>query len=110
MKKTMLTILVCGILALGLTGCNNSNEIDKGDNNNDDVHTFEATILECNQKNMIVEPYEKEDEYKSSDKFTIKYTDGFVCKIGDKVLITYDGFINESYPAQVETTNIEIIK
>lgn len=109
MKKTMLTILLCGIFVLGLTGCNNSNENDKKDNS-DDIHTFKATILECNQKNMIIKPDEKEDEYKSSDKFTIEYTDEFVCNVGDKVLITYEGMINESYPAQIGTTNIEITK
>lgn len=109
MKKTILTILVCGFMVLGLTGCNNSNENGKKDNS-DDIHTFEVTILECNQKNMIVKPDEKEKEYKSSDKFTIEYIDEFVCKVGDRVLITYEGMINESYPAQVGTTNIEIIK
>ena len=34
--------------------------------------------------------------------------DRYSCKIGDKVTITYKGMINESYPAQVGTTNIEI--
>ena len=61
MKKTILTILVCGVLILGLTGCNNANKTDTEDNN--DIHTFKATILECNQKNMIVKPDETEDEY-----------------------------------------------
>ncbi len=109
MKKKILVIVFCTIIVLGLTGCNNSNKTDK-EINNDDIHNFEATVLECNQNNMIVKPDEKEDEYQSSDKFTIKYTNGFVCKVGDKILITYKGFINESYPAQVGTTNIEIVK
>lgn len=107
MKRKVFAILICGILVLGLTGCNNLNEPVAGDNN--DIHTFEATVLECNQKDMIVKPDEKEDEYKSSDKFTIEYTDEFVCKVGDKVLITYEGMINESYPAQIWTTKIETI-
>lgn len=108
MKKTILTILVCVVLILGLTGCNNANKTDTEDNN--DIHTFKATILECNQKNMIVKPDEKEDEYKSSDRFIIEYTNGFMCQVDAKVQITYEGFIDESYPAQVGTTNIDIIK
>jgi hypothetical protein len=29
---------------------------------------------------------------------------------GDKVKITYDGTINESYPAQISATEIKIVK
>ena len=104
MKRKILTILLCGVMVLGLTGCNSKPK-------NDDRHTFEGTILECNQKSMIVNPNENENELKSSDKFTIEYVNGFnSCNVGDKVKITYIGDINESYPAQVGTTNIEIIK
>ena len=104
MKKTIFTILICGFMILGLTGCNNS--VKKDDN---DIHTFEGIIIECEKETMIVSPNENEEEYKSSDKFRIEYVDGFnSCKIGDKVTITYKGMINESYPAQVGTTNIEI--
>ncbi len=60
---------------------------------------------------MIVSPNENEEGYKSGDKFRIEYVDGFnSCKIGNKVTITYKGMINESYPAQVEATKIELIK
>lgn len=60
---------------------------------------------------MIVHPNENEDELKSSDKFTIEYINGFnSCNVGDKVKITYIDGIKESYPAQVDTTNIEVIK
>lgn len=104
MKKTILTILLCGVTVLGMTGCGKSKQ-----NNQDDIHTFAGTITECEEKTMIVRPNENEEEYKSSDKFRIEYVGGFnSCKIGDKVTITYKGMINESYPAQVRTTNIEI--
>lgn len=106
MKKTILTILLCGVAVLGLTGCNNSKQ-----DNSDDIHSFVATIIECEEKTMIVYPNENEEEYKSSDKFRIEYVGGFnSCKIGDKVTITYKGMINESYPAQIGTTNIEVVK
>ena len=104
MKKTLFAILVCLVMALGMTGCRKSKQ-----NNSDDIHTFAGTITECEEKTMIVRPNENEEEYKSSDKFRIEYVGGFnSCKIGGKVTITYKGMINESYPAQVGTTNIEI--
>lgn len=106
MKKIILTVLLCGVTLLELTGCNNSKQ-----DNPDDIHSFVATILECKEKNMIVCPNENEEEYKSSDKFSIEYVGDFnFCKIGDKVKITYKGMINESYPAQIGTMKIELIK
>ncbi|MDO5002884.1 MAG: DUF3221 domain-containing protein [bacterium] len=109
MKKTILTILLCGVMVLGLTGCNKSDGKDKL-NSKDDVHTFKGIIVECEQNSMIVKPDNTEEEYKSSDKFRIEYVDGFnSCKIDSKVKITYEGLINESYPAQIGTTKIELI-
>jgi len=103
MKKTILTIL-CGIILIGLTGCDDSSKKDFND-----IHTFEGTIIECDQKSMIVHPNESEKEFKSSDKFRIQYVNSFSsCNIGEKVKITYEGMINESYPAQIGTTKIEI--
>ena len=104
MKRELFTVLLCGVMILGLTGCNNSKR-----DNSDDIHSFVGTIIDCEEKTMVVRPNEDEEEYKSSDKFKIEYVGGFnSCKIGDKVTITYKGMINESYPAQVGTTNIKI--
>ena len=104
MKRNLFVILLWGGMVLGMTGCGKSKQ-----NNPDDIHTFVGTIIDCEEKTMIVSPNENEEEYKSSDKFRIEYVGGFnSCKIGDKVTITYKGMINESYPAQVGTTNIEI--
>ncbi len=65
--------------------------------------------MECEQKSMIVRPNESEDEYKSSDKFKIDYVDGFdSCNVGDVVKITYEGEINEIYPAQISVTKNRI--
>ena len=85
MRKAILTILVCGFMVLGMTGCRKSKQ-----NNSNDIHTFAGTIIECEEKTMIVSPNENEEEYKSSDKFIIEYVGGFnSCKIGDKGTITY---------------------
>ena len=107
MKKTMLILLFCGSMIVGLTGCDNA----KGEKQNADIHAFVGIISECEHKSMIVIPNENENEFKSSDKFRIEYVSGFTsCNVGDKVRITYEGMINESYPAQIGTTSIEIIK
>ena len=106
MKKAIFTILICGVMILGLTGCNNS---EKKDDN--DIHTFVGTIIECEKESMIVSPNENTEEHKSSDKFRIEYVNGFnSCNVGNNVKITYKGMIDESYPAQIGTTNIEVVK
>ena len=47
---------------------------------------------------------------KSSDKFSIELKDdNKTYKVGANVKITYVGGIDESYPAQVGTTKIEIV-
>ena len=77
----------------------------------EETQTFNATIIECEQDSMIVIPDKKEEEYKSSDKFRIEFVENFkTCNVNDKVKITYVGFINESYPAQIGTIKIEKVK
>lgn len=105
MKNIVLTILVCGIIFLCITGCSTLKEKEASD-----IHSFTGTIIECGEKSMVVRPDKSEEEYNSSDKFKIEYVKGFnSCNVNDKVKITYKGFINESYPAKVGTTKIEIL-
>lgn len=54
MKKIVFTILVCGIIVLELTGCNNLKQ-------KDDIHSFVGTIIKCEEKSMIVRPNENEE-------------------------------------------------
>ncbi len=76
-----------------------------------DEHSFYGKILEVSSSNIIVEPNENEEERKTSDKFSIKLkNDNTTYKVGTNVKITYVGGINESYPAQIGTTNIEIVE
>lgn len=101
MKKT---ILIYGLIVLILTGCSTSTK-----EKTPDIHSFEGTIVECEQKSMIVCPNESEDEYKSSNKFRVNYVNGFdSCNVGDVVKITYEGEINEIFPAQIGATKIEL--
>lgn len=88
------------------TDVNGSNETV---NNNE--HSFLGKVLEASSSYLIVEPNENEEERKSSDKFRIGLTESNLnLKVGDYIKITYEGGINESYPAQVGTTKIEKIE
>ena len=73
-------------------------------------HSFYGKILEVSSSYIIVEPNEKEEERKSSDKFHIELkNNNTIYKVGTNVKITYVGGIRESYPAQIDTTKIEVV-
>lgn len=76
----------------------------------DEEHSFFGKIVESHQLYIIVEPNEDEEERKSSDQFHIELgnDNDAIYKVGTNVKITYVGGINESYPAQIETTKIEL--
>ena len=72
------------------------------------MSTFDATVLEINDKSILVQPVEGSDELKSSDKISLSLYESDLgdlseMKVGDKVRITYDGNIAETYPAQIFT-------
>lgn len=102
MKNKILVILICGFILVGIIGC--------GENKNAE-HSFYGKVLEVSSSYIIVEPNENEEERKSSDKFHIDLkNDDITYEVGTKVKITYNGGINESYPAQIGTTKIEIVE
>lgn len=106
MRKTLLTILLCGVIILTLTGCNSK----KKDTEKKDIFSFKATITECEEKSMIVKPDANEEINKSADAIRVEFVDGYnSCNVNDRVKVTYEGYINESYPAQVGATKIESI-
>lgn len=67
---------------------------------------FNATVLEVNERNILVEPFEGEDERKSASKIYVS-TDVISTipvpelQKGDEVRIVYNGEIQETYPAQI---------
>ena len=83
--------------------------------NAEEQYQFVGKIVEANANTIIVEPEEGSNERKSSDKISMKITsptngtnDFYV--VGNKVKITYNGIIMESYPAQISATNIELVE
>lgn len=76
---------------------------------------FNATVIGVNKNNIIVQALENEEITKSSDMFSFSLTlennaDNKEFLIGQKVRIQYDGNIRESYPAQIDVINIEIVE
>ncbi|MBC8589775.1 DUF3221 domain-containing protein [Wansuia hejianensis] len=92
-------------LVISLIGCNNSGKSQ---------YFFNGTVLENNETHLLVKPEEGTDELKSSDKITVSLKETSLLntrdekvkirdiKEGQKVQISYDGMIAESYPAQIK--------
>ncbi len=106
MKKIFLIIMSMAMV-LGLVACgNNSNNIY--------TTTFKGRIIESNGDTVIVEPLENEDIRRSADKISVgignvkKYIPD-VLPVGTLVEITYDGNINETYPAQINVLSFRTI-
>ncbi len=87
-----------------------SNIIDKDKYSRISEHSFYGKIIESYSNYIIVTPNKIEMEYQSSDKFHINLDNNndLLYKVGDDVKITYLGDIHESYPAQIQTTKIEL--
>ncbi len=72
------------------------------------IHNMKAKIIEVNGTTLLLEPVAGEDELRSADRVTVGYgsleldesvTAQFV--EGATVMVSYDGSIAESYPAQI---------
>ena len=70
----------------------------------EDLCQFEATILEIYQGFFLVEPAADSQESKSAGKIEVSRQNAdpdLDWKVGDVILITYDGNIMETYPARL---------
>lgn len=81
---------------------------------NAEQHKFIGKIIKVYDNYIIVEPEEGTSERKSSDRIKMNkvepaydpYDSLYV--VGNKVEITYNGNINESYPAQIHAISIDM--
>lgn len=74
------------------------------------AYTFYGTIKEATISSILVEPKEGEEIRKSADLISIGLGEksDMIYQVGQNVKITYDGYVMESYPAQVKATKIEL--
>lgn len=76
----------------------------------ENLNSFKATVLDINGDSVLVEPLKGETERQSSDKisFSVANLEKLDVKVGSTVVITYNGEIMESYPAQIVATKWQI--
>ena len=79
----------------------------------EDVHSFEATVLEVHETYLLVEPGEDAWERSSSDKIEVSLQDKTswpIPQVGDTVNVLYNGELMETYPARVgKVYRVEIL-
>ena len=117
MKKLIVLVLTL-VCMLGAIGCDGKVNTDTNKsteqqqlNKPTEQYQFDATILEIHDNHFLVEPCAGMDELKSSDKIEVSIQNidkSIEWKVGDYVLITYDGIILETYPARLnQVYNVE---
>jgi uncharacterized protein Veg len=119
MKRILILALTLSLLTI-FVGCNNvENEVKRNNISNSDLvntdnqiqnKTFIGTVVESDNSYIIVEPNEDEEERKSSDKFRISLGENndMLYSVGQKLKITHTGFIEETYPAQIDIIDISL--
>lgn len=72
---------------------------------------FYGKVIEEGRTSMIVEPNEGEEIRKSADKIVIDLGEenDMIYPEGTQVKISHTGFIKDTYPAQIDLVNIEIM-
>lgn len=103
--KRLFTIILALTLVFSIVGCGNQNDdsTQAGKPTNSEV-CFDARIIEVHDTYFLVEPVEGSAELNSSDKIEVanKSIDSpLVPGVGSLLRITYDGMIQETYPARI---------
>lgn len=114
--------LLCFIIIILIlpNGC--GKRVSNNDSNNipNEELTFEAEVIEEGET-LLIAPDKDSNEYKSSDKISVNHKNSKLkdlegkditlqdLKVGDIVIITYNGTIAESYPAQITALEIDVI-
>lgn len=131
MKKVIRLLIAIMMIMLFIGGCGTlDNGVNTGDktpdtnadtdvNDKEAAPAFEAEVIEAGD-HLLVTPDKDSSEYKSSDKISVGLTDAVITdkngkkitladlKAGDRIKITYNGVIAESYPAQISASEIEV--
>jgi hypothetical protein len=133
MNKLLKFIILCLVLTLFTGGCgtinskkpgntgNTNNQNSGVDNQEEDSKvTFQAEVIKAGDS-LLITPDKESNEFKSSDKISVGVTELILkgmngeditlqeLKPGDILEITYNGMILESYPAQIQASDIKVI-
>lgn len=114
-KKSILLIISLILAAVIIISA--VNYFIKDNDGDSEKVSFNATVLENMGNAILVNPDEGSSELSSSDKIVVRVPvenatlkDLSEFTKGSKVKITYGGAIMESYPAQINAYNVELIK
>ncbi|MGD9567223.1 MAG: DUF3221 domain-containing protein [Sedimentibacter sp.] len=112
-KKSM--FLIISLIIVGFLIIFIANYFGNNTNENTEKVTFNATVIENKGTSILVNPEEGSPELNSSDKIVVRVPiDNATLKDlsefteGSKVIITYNGMIMESYPAQINAYDVEL--
>ena len=116
--KKLSTIFFIWITVISCVACSNDGDI--GEELPMEMESFLATVVEVEDV-LMVRPLEDEAESKSADLIVVGTTDAKLLddkgnivelkdfKEGMTVKIIYDGKIRESYPAQITSSEVQIV-
>jgi hypothetical protein len=128
MRRIIKLISILLIMAFVMSGCgtkevvpnieddSQSDQTPVGDG--EELYSFRAEIMEGGDT-LLITPSEDSNEARSSDKISVNVTTAVLVDetgttiktedlvVGDILVITYNGVILESYPAQITATKVE---
>jgi len=98
-----------------------TNSMDKNYLDSFFYYTFYARVLD-KENGLLIAPDKNSAEAKSSDKISVGLTETKIYgldgkamasdqfMVGDRIKVTYNGMIAESYPAQISSNEIEVVE
>ena len=110
MKKFLILLLTLTLILGVLVSCDKSLEKDSSDTTStestENSVVMRAKIIELDSQTALVEPLEDDPARKSSDRIwvSIEKFDDIEAKVGSIVDIVYEGYIMETYPAQIKAS------
>lgn len=121
MRKIRLFIILLLLLSGSIYGCAKEEPLhDAGLEDNIDYQSFVADVIDT-KDGLLITPDKDTVEYSSSDRIMIATREAEIVddkgnlintdlfKPGDRIMVSYDGLIAESYPAQITADRIELL-
>lgn len=104
-KRRLITIVMIMTISVMLAACKSEKN---GEENGTTTAYFEAVVEEVNDTVLLVDALESESNI--TGEITVPIDNSELYKVGDKIGVTFDGEIMESYPAQIrKPEKIEIL-
>lgn len=105
--KHPVSLLALVLVCLLLGGCAQAAAIDTSTPEPPAPAFFSGTILEIHDGSVLVEPLAEDALRRSADRVSVATGNlpALELQVGDRVSITYDGNIMESYPAQIRASD-----